>query len=424
KDFQKIAQMVQDFLGKLSCEEGTAELRDALNLTLLYMQKYYKTLRSRSQSNTNGISPRCVGGTLLFTSSCGAISPVSPACGLPDIFEWKWFNIESPKLSASLGTDEFSMLSNVLQATKAGDLEAVKDLIEKDPKCVESNDGLGRNAVMYAVHGKSDPHTECLEVLLEAGSNVDHQANGKTSSHYLCFEKGKSVRKYKELMAIVRNCLSPFLRSAHVQGFSISSSTALHVAAHETNSAALSLLLKYKASCNIEDHEGRTPLHWASGNSSLDNLKLLLQHGANINALDCEGLTAAMWACHYDQKHNLSTLKTALSRFDPREEALFEQQDVKGRTVVHWAVNRSTSLECLKELLTKETGKLLDGENRSILHTAAEQGCLAACELVLDVSGCDCLNLIDNQGRTPLHLAALCGQAQIINYLLDVGGML
>ena len=56
---------------------------------------------------------------------------MSPACGTPDQFEWKWYNLESPRLSASLGTNEFSSLPLVLQAAKSADLKLLKELIDK-----------------------------------------------------------------------------------------------------------------------------------------------------------------------------------------------------------------------------------------------------------------------------------------------------
>lgn len=129
-DFQKTAGLIQEFLSKLSCEDATAELRDSMNLVLFHLQKYYKKLRSRSLSNI--VSPRLNGkslsGSLILN---GGVSPVSPACGIPDPFEWKWYNLESPRLSASLGTNEFSSLPLVLQAAKSGDFKLLKELIDK-----------------------------------------------------------------------------------------------------------------------------------------------------------------------------------------------------------------------------------------------------------------------------------------------------
>ena len=105
-----------------------------MHLVLFYLQKYYKKLRSRSLSN--GASPKLNGkslsGSLLLN---GGVSPVSPACGTPDQFEWKWYNLESPRLSASLGTNEFSSLPLVLQAAKSADLKLLKELIDKGKIC-------------------------------------------------------------------------------------------------------------------------------------------------------------------------------------------------------------------------------------------------------------------------------------------------
>ena len=101
-----------------------------MNLVLFHLQRYYKKLRKRSLSS--GTSPRFHGKTLsggLILN--GGVSPVSPACGIPDQFEWKWYNLESPRLSASLGTNEYSSLPLILQAAKSGDYELLKELIDK-----------------------------------------------------------------------------------------------------------------------------------------------------------------------------------------------------------------------------------------------------------------------------------------------------
>lgn len=47
-----------------------------------------------------------------------------------------------------------------------------------DPTVIEQVDGLGRNAIMYSVHGNTPPHSECLEILINADCDLDFQANG------------------------------------------------------------------------------------------------------------------------------------------------------------------------------------------------------------------------------------------------------
>lgn len=50
-----------------------------------------------------------------------------------------------------------------------------------DPAVTEQVDGLGRNAAMYCVHGNTPVHTDCLEKLINAKCDLDHQANGIVS---------------------------------------------------------------------------------------------------------------------------------------------------------------------------------------------------------------------------------------------------
>ena len=44
-DFQRIVNDMKDFLTKLHVNDTSAELRDALNFSLLHLHKYYKRLR-------------------------------------------------------------------------------------------------------------------------------------------------------------------------------------------------------------------------------------------------------------------------------------------------------------------------------------------------------------------------------------------
>lgn len=56
-------------------------------------------------------------------------------------------------------------------------------LIVSEPDAANSVDGLGRNGVMYAVHGNTEKHTECLELIIrQTECLLDHQANGNAIS--------------------------------------------------------------------------------------------------------------------------------------------------------------------------------------------------------------------------------------------------
>ena len=123
-DFQKTAAYLQEFLLKL-CEDGEcAELRDSLNLALLHMQKYYRTLQSRLQDNKNN--------SQLLRSSLRGLSPMTPFRDAPDKFQSKWIDLDNPRLSM---TSENGMtLANlplIIQAAKAGDNQLVQEIVMK-----------------------------------------------------------------------------------------------------------------------------------------------------------------------------------------------------------------------------------------------------------------------------------------------------
>ena len=112
---------------KLSVEVECAELRDTLNLALLHMQKYYRTLRLRTQSQDRACSQ-------MLSASLRGLSPLTPFKDAPDKFNWKWINLESPKVTGSLPIDggkNLMTLPLVIQAAKQGDNDLLQQLIQK-----------------------------------------------------------------------------------------------------------------------------------------------------------------------------------------------------------------------------------------------------------------------------------------------------
>ena len=128
-DFQKAAALIHEFLLKLPEEPECAELRDSLNLALLHMQRYYRRLRSRMQTLDKQNN-----GNHILTQSLRGLSPMTPFRDTPDKFQWKWINLDNPKLANTLPTDynkEFSNLPQIILSAKIGDNNLLMQYIER-----------------------------------------------------------------------------------------------------------------------------------------------------------------------------------------------------------------------------------------------------------------------------------------------------
>jgi ankyrin repeat protein len=73
-------------------------------------------------------------------------------------------------------------------------------------------------------------------------------------------------------------------------------------------------------------------------------------------------------------------------------------------------------------LITVDAANIRDEDGKSVMHTAAEQGSLAACKIILDIGEAETLRHRDNQNRTPLILAAMAGHGEVVNFFLAQGG--
>eukprot|EP00112_Aurelia_sp_Birch-Aquarium-sp1_P005709 Seg1647.7 transcript_id=Seg1647.7/GoldUCD/mRNA.D3Y31 product="Ankyrin repeat domain-containing protein 55" protein_id=Seg1647.7/GoldUCD/D3Y31 len=374
RDFQKLVNFIKEFQNKLPCDETSAELRDALNLSLLHMHKYYKRVKIRCQNGGNTLE-----GSISLTSSLtGAASPMSPYIPPLDRFDWRWLSLDPSKLSASFGHGEMTnFVPEIFYAIKDGDMEQLKKIVDDDPDKVNELDAIGRTTAMYAANGGTPEYLEMLQFLISKEVDLQHQSN---------------------------------------DGF-----TCLHIACYYGHKDFVEALLKEKVDVNVQDSDGRAPLHWAAAYWSQDLIQLLIVNGADPKIQDNEGLTAAMWACHFDQLDNLQLLFAVQEKANPAPEARYQVVDKNGRTILHWAVTKMTNISCMKYLLNAETAHLYDEEGKTIFLCAAEHGCLAACEEILDLCSDDVIEDMDNQGRTALHLASLGGHGEVVDFLLSRG---
>lgn len=377
RDFQKVAAQIHEFLLKLGDELECAELRDALNLTLLQLQRYYRSIRNRPMIVDQSIN---AGGSGILSRSLRGMSPMTPFRDAPDKFIWKWVDLENVRsagstLPASLDKEE-TTIPSVIRATKQSDNNLLLQLIEKDSQSVLAQDALGRSAVVYAAQFSC---LDTLQILLEQGADVNAAANdGSTAVHRVC---------------------------------------------HNGNHEALQILIQYNADLAIQDVCGRAPIHWACTTKSRDCLQILVDRGVDVGVRDVDGLSPSMWACRLDHIEHFDVLSSMLSmqnRAIDGEDDGFER-DKADRTWMHWSVRKTEPLECLKTLLTEDSASLKDEDGKSVLHVAAEQGSLPSVKVILEIAGTECLEHRDNLNRTPLILATMAGHGEVVNCLLSEG---
>lgn len=369
KDFQKAAAFLHEFLLKLNEDSECAELRDTLNLALLQLQKYYRLLQNRIHEKNAQVT------SMSLSLTARGLSPMTPFVDAPDKFQWRWINLDSIKSLTGISNEEsinLTRLPEIIQAVKESNFDMCVELIQNDIGCIEEQDGIGRTALIYAVHFHE---LEILKCLLESGAEVNATAHD--------------------------------------------GSTALHQACHDANHKALSMLLQYGGDFTMQDTQGRAPIHWAVTTKSTECLKYLIGHHADVNSRDKDGLSPCMWACRLDHIKHFELLSSSDNFHVDDADGI--ERDNNGRTWMHWSIRRSEPLECLQTLLTQETAAIKDEEGKTVLLLAAEMGSLLACKIIVEIGGTDCIYDRDTQERTALHLASVGGHGDIVNYLLDHG---
>ncbi|PAA50404.1 hypothetical protein BOX15_Mlig015355g2 [Macrostomum lignano] len=366
KDFQKTSAYIHQFLLKLDSTPECAEVRDALNLALLHMQKYYRYLRRRLENRDKD-------NASLSNSSLRGLSPMTPPVERPERFEWRWQDLEGRRMSL-LRSQEPGLplgMSLALSASKTGDLETLKALHSNNPACLDECDGMGRGLLMYAVQFEQ---FDTADWLLRHGADVNSVAHDQ--------------------------------------------STALHLAVHKGLWNFTELLVNHRASVDCQDSMGRAPLHWAVTTHTTECLKILLKSRANPSVRDRDLTTPSMWACRLDNIDHFAILSRLVQ---VNEFADGMERDASGWTFLHWAVRRQEPLECLRTLITEENAVVTDMSGKNVLMVAAEQGSLPACKIIMEVGGKSIIDYRDQDSRSAVHLATIGGHGEVLNFLLDQG---
>ncbi len=297
-----------------------------------------------------------------------------------------------------LGLTASLFAAGIHEAVKAGDLTAVRSLIDKDPGLVNARDETGRSPLHWAARGTD---IEVLEYLVEKGADLNFPDNNGTAPLHSLASRGNA-----EGIKILLN------KGADIEIKAPNESTPLHFAVLGRRAEIVRLLLKCGAKLESRDEQGRTPLVIAAREmSGLDVVRTLLDLGAEIDSTDRSGdtaLTLAAWRGSADVVSLLLERKAAFPVATPQ-----------GRELLQSAVSKG--LADLFSLMVEKGADLGSeaGNGKTLLHAAAEGGSVPILEILLG-KGLD-INRKDVNGWTPLHFAADMGRADAVESLLSKG---
>lgn len=289
-----------------------------------------------------------------------------------------------------------SRSNTVSFAAASGDLDAIRNLLQKAPQTIEEKDELGLTPLAWAAQAGQK---EAASLLLSLGANPNATNSGG---------------RYPIDWAAISGHLP--LVELLADKTSNDRSVTLFLAVQQQQVPVVKFLLEHGANPNTHYPASNTtmPLHAAAGQGNAEEVRLLLEHGANVNGVEQNNSTPLHYAVGGSSKEVVELLfaKGATLSEKPGYWTIFQ----------HWAlgVGDTNIAAILRAHGANINAK--DHEGKTALHFAAQQGTLQAVDWLLK-NGAQ-VNARDNKGGTPLSLTKFRNRGRTVEKRKDIAGLL
>ncbi|XP_076578992.1 espin-like protein [Chaetodon auriga] len=322
------------------------------------------------------------------------------------------------------------VLHRAIQAARAGDLAALRELASSGQLAPAITDAQGAGPVHHAARcGR----LECLQFLVsELGLAADARAlNRATPAH-----DAAATGHIRELQWLADQ------RGCNIEDRDAAGATALHLAARFGCVEVIKWLLSVGGVAEVETNCGAVPAHYSAASGDLTCLKLLIQQapgcvnhqtvigatplylacqeghlhvaehlvndcGADVHLRAHDGMTCLHAAAHMGHQAVVEWLATCT-------DVSLSCQDRDGATALHFAASRG-HYRILERLLHMGSKVIKDFWGGTPLHDAAENGELECCKILLANQANPTDHDID--GLTAADLAEYNGHHECARYL-------
>ena len=272
---------------------------------------------------------------------------------------------------------------DMIEATRAGDLARVQELIAYDSLAVKITDGRNCTPLHFAV---DKGHADIVALLLDEGGDLEaRDVDGDTPLHWA------ACTDHVDMIDLLLD------RGAEIDALNHRHVTPVLYTTQRMKYALVEKLAKRGADLEVPNDYGRTPLIWtAREGGDLEMARLLLRVGANVDALDRFQSSALELAAWRGFRTLVGILLDAGASTDLRP-------DMMDALLGHAA---ESGLDLLYQKLLDD-GMHIDvasGDFTNLLHMAAGGGSITIVKDLMD-RGAQ-IEAVDVYGWTPLHHAA------------------